>query len=155
MRILGIDPGLNNVGWGIIDKNGSKIVFVASGAIKTSSKESLDKRLLHISENIKQVIEAYTPQTVAIEETYVNVNPKSSLVLGIARGAIILTVASLNVPCSYYEPMLIKKTITGSGKADKEQIQKMVRLLLPTADFATHDAADALAIAFCHSSFCR
>lgn len=151
MRIIGIDPGLNNTGWGIIEKNQNKLSFVASGVIKPDAKSSMAERLHKIDSELEQIITLYNPQTSAIEETFVNKSPASSLKLGMARGAAFLAPARAGIEVAEYSANTIKKSVVGAGHADKNQIQMMVKILLPRADFKTADAADALAIAICHA----
>ena len=153
MLILGIDPALINTGWGVISYKDNNLKYIASGTIKISAKNTLDKRLKNINSELQKILDIYKPDICAIEETFVNKNPVSSLKLGHARGAIILTVAMFGIEITEYPANKIKKTVTGAGKADKEQVQAMIKVLLPTADCKTHDEADALAVAICHSSY--
>jgi crossover junction endodeoxyribonuclease RuvC len=150
-RILGIDPGLRHCGWGVIESVGSALHYVACGAVHPDVKASLPERLSALHDGLQQVIATYTPQEVALEESFVSVNGQSTLKLGQARGAIQLSVALAGLPLAEYAPRLIKKSITGSGSADKTQMQTMVKLLLPHSDAASADAADALALAICHA----
>lgn len=151
-RIIGIDPGLVKTGWGIIDYSGNSFRFVASGLVKPDSDLPLASRLLALSEGISKVLEAYKPEECAIEETFVNKNAMSSLKLGHARGALILTISLAGIPVTEYAATLIKKSVTGVGRAEKNQVGMMVKQLMPTAKFESEDAADALAAAICHSS---
>lgn len=150
-RILGIDPGLRHCGWGIIDKQGSGISYVACGAIHPSPSLSLTERLRILHTALTDVIGKYHPHQAALEETFVSVNGQSTLKLGQARGAIQLTLALAELPVSEYAARLVKKSITGSGSADKHQMQAMVKLLLPHSKADSADAADALALAICHA----
>jgi crossover junction endodeoxyribonuclease RuvC len=150
MLIIGIDPGLIKTGWGIIEKNSNHIKYIASGVIKTSTSKRMEERLLNIYSKIDKIIKTYKPEHFAIEETFVNDNPLTSLKLGQARGVAILTGALNGLPVSEYSANLIKKTITGAGKADKIQVQQMIKYILPISNFETSDEADALAIAICH-----
>jgi crossover junction endodeoxyribonuclease RuvC len=149
MRIIGIDPGLNKIGWAILDKekNGS-INYIASGCITTSSKDEISVRLAHIHNSTHEIINLYSPKTASIEEVFVNSNAKSSLHLGFARGAIIACIGVNKLSLQEFAPNNIKKTLTGAGKADKTQIQKMINLLLPKATFKTEDESDVIAIAY-------
>lgn len=148
--ILGIDPGLGHTGWGIIKKQDNKLSFVDCGVISSKPKDSLAHRLLFIKDGLQEVLNKYNPDQCAIEETFVNKNPLSSLKLGHARGAAILT-CSLNGLNPYeYAATLVKKTIVGAGRAEKSQIAMMVKTLLPKAIITSEDAADALAVAICH-----
>jgi crossover junction endodeoxyribonuclease RuvC len=149
--ILGIDPGLQHTGWGVIEKNGNNLHFIACGVVNSNSKEEMPARLLAISEGLRKVIEIYKPDECAIEETFVNKNPLSSLKLGHARGAAMLTASLAGLNPYEYAATLVKKTIVGVGRAEKAQIVMMVKTLLPKADINSEDAADALAIAICHS----
>jgi len=152
IRILGIDPGLRYTGWGIIDKsNDNKLKFVACGVISTPPTDRISTRLMNISKGIKEIVTEYKPDECAIEETFVNQNPMSSLKLGHARGTIIATLAIAGVPPYEYAATLIKKTVVGAGRAQKQQVQAMVECLLPKAVIKSEDAADALAVAICHT----
>jgi crossover junction endodeoxyribonuclease RuvC len=150
-RILGIDPGLQKTGWGVIVSEGNRLSFLACGTIKTNPLESLSMRLAQISHELEAVIQNWTPDECAIEETFVNKNPASALKLGVARGAAMVTPARLGLAVAEYPANLVKKSIVGSGHAAKEQIGMMVRTLLPAAGTMGADAADALAIAICHA----
>ena len=154
-RILGIDPGLVKTGWGVIDHSGSSLKFVACGLIKPTSTIPLAERLCTLSHGIKRIIEEYNPDDCAIEETFVNKNPISSLKLGHARGALMLTVSLAGINLAEYAATLVKKSITGVGRAEKNQIIMMVKQLMPTAKIDSEDAADALAVAICHSSHAK
>lgn len=151
--ILGIDPGLQHTGWGIIKQNGSALSYVASGVIHTKSSESVALRIKKIHLSLTEVINLYKPTESALEETFVNMNSQSSLKLAHARGAIMLSLSIHNLPVFEYSTRLIKKTVTGSGKADKIQIKQMISLLLPGIQIANEDEADAVATAICHSAF--
>lgn len=151
MRILGLDPGLRHTGWGIIDKNGSAVSFVATGVISADTDLTLAERLAQIHKSLAQVITDYKPQEAAIEETFVNVNPTSTLKLGQARGVAMLTPALYQISVAEYTPNQIKKMIVGVGHAEKKQVDMMVRKMLPTLPLdIPPDSADALAIALCH-----
>lgn len=149
-RVLGIDPGLQCTGWGVVEQDGNKLRFVESGVVKTDSKAPLDERLRTLYEGIKKICDFYQPNEAAIEETFVNKNPGSSLKLGQARGAVLLTLALANLPVQEYAATLVKKSVVGVGRAEKNQIAAMVQILLPGARGVTHDALDALAVALCH-----
>lgn len=151
MRIvLGIDPGLVNVGWGVIAQENNTLKYVASGTIKTSSKETICARLAKISAGIKHVLSEFDPDEIATEESFVSKNGQSTLKLGQARGAIIVTAANAGFEVTEYAPTLVKKSVVGTGRAEKGQIQMMVKMLLPKSDFDSEHSADALAIAICH-----
>ncbi len=151
MRLVGLDPGLRNTGWGVIGVQDNRMAFVADGVIVTDSKLSLAERLVQIQDGLMEIIDLYKPDEAAVEETFVNKNPVSTLKLGQARGISLVVPASRGIPVSEYLPNLVKKTVVGSGHAAKEQIQMMVRTLLPGCQIATADAADALAVAICHA----
>jgi crossover junction endodeoxyribonuclease RuvC len=148
--IIGIDPGLIKTGWGVINKIDNQIKYVASGAIKTDVKMSIADRLRNIYIELTKIMEEYKPVNFAIEETFVNNNPLSSLKLGHARGVAILVGAMNNVPFFEYSPNLIKKSITGVGKANKNQMMAMIKYILPAVNLQTEDEADALSVAICH-----
>jgi crossover junction endodeoxyribonuclease RuvC len=153
MRILGIDPGLNHTGWGIIEQQrGGMLRYIASGTVSTKPKDPLDMRLLALHQEIERVSDAYKPEEAAIEETFVNVNASSTLKLGNARGALILSLAVAGMPVQEYAATLVKKSIVGAGRAEKGQVGMMVKTLLPACDEQGADALDALAIAICHAN---
>ena len=151
MRILGLDPGLRHTGWGLVDKQGSRFVFVAAGVINPDEKLSLANRLSELYDSLKKLIEQWHPDTAAVEETFVNKNPSSTLKLGQARGVVLMTPALFGLNVGEYTPNQIKKTITGVGHAEKNQVDMMVHTLLKTVPSdIPPDAADALAIALTH-----
>jgi len=154
-RIIGIDPGLRYTGWGIIDIKDSKRIHIANGTIATDSKLDLATRLYKLSSELSDIINKYSPNESAIEKTFVNKNPLSSLKLGHARGALIVTLSQHNLLAEEYDATKIKKAITGNGRADKNQISAMVSILLPAIDIDSSDSADALAIALCHANYCE
>lgn len=151
VRIIGIDPGLGRTGWGVIEKEGNCLRFLACGAIKTDAKALLCRRLAEIDGGISSAITAWCPDEAAIEETFVNSNPASALLLGQARGAAIVCAARAGLAVSEYSATLVKKSLTGNGHAAKEQIGMMVGVLLPAAKPSSADEADALAVAICHA----
>jgi len=155
VRILGIDPGLRVTGFGLIDRIGSKLIYVGSGCIKTSINSSatgsLPERLKIILDGIAEVIANYCPQQAAIEKVFVNVNPQSTLLLGQARGAAISGLVLAGLPGAEYTALQIKQAVVGQGKASKDQVQQMVRRLLALPGDPSPDAADALACAICHA----
>ena len=159
IRIIGIDPGLVSTGWGIIESKGSSLSFVGCGTIAPSTKLPLSERLVFLHHALTEIIRAHQPQAAAIEETFVTANGASTLKLGQARGALIVTLAASGLSVAEYATRLVKKAIVGTGTADKNQMGQMVGVLLPAAREALkackHDAADALAIAITHASFCR
>ena len=152
IRIIGIDPGLRRTGWGIIESDGVRLSYVASGHIAPHADAELAYRLREIYEGLVSVIAAHAPREAAVEETFVNENAKATLKLGQARGMALLAPAMKGLRVGEYPPNLIKKTVVGAGHADKKQIQIMVGFLLPKAKFNSADEADALAIAICHAS---
>ena len=151
MRLIGLDPGLRNTGWGIIESSGSRLRYVADGAVHTDSERPLAERLVQLHEGLTAVIAAYRPVAAAVEETFVNKNPTSTLKLGLARGVALLVPALARLAVAEYPANLVKKSVVGAGHAGKEQVQAMVRILLPGCLTETADAADALAVAICHA----
>jgi len=150
MRLLGLDPGLRLTGWGVIDVDGNRLRHLAHGVVKVAADRSLAERLNDLFEGVAAVILAQQPVEAAVEETFVNVNPASTLKLGQARGVVMLAPARAGLPVFEYAANLVKKSVVGTGHADKSQVAMMVGRLLPGAD-ATADAADALAVAICHA----
>ena len=150
VRILGIDPGLRVTGFGILDRNGSKLDYVASGCIRTPDGE-LPARLKSILEGLLEVIALHAPMEVSVEKVFVNVNPQSTLLLGQARGAAICAAVSKDLPVSEYTALQVKQAVVGQGHAAKEQVQEMVKRLLNLGGVPQADAADALACAICHA----
>jgi crossover junction endodeoxyribonuclease RuvC len=146
LRIIGIDPGLKQAGWGVIDRHGSRLVHVANGVV-TPGAGSLGERLARLHAGLVTVIAAHAPDAAAIEKTFVNTDPAGALLLGQARGVALLALAQAGLPVSEYAPNAVKKAVVGSGRAEKGQIAAMVAMLLPGARAAAHDAWDALAIA--------
>ncbi len=151
IRILGIDPGLRNTGWGVIDTEGARLSFVACGTIKPDDKAALSERLRQIHDGLAQVLANFKPDEAAVEETFVNKDARATLKLGQARGVAVLAPALAGLSVAEYAPNLVKKTIVGAGHADKDQIHMMIKVLLPKSDAKTPDAADALAIAITHA----
>ncbi len=151
IRILGIDPGLRNTGWGMIEVLGTRLSFVACGSVHSDGDLHLADRLRQLHEGLTAVVHAQMPHEVAVEETFVNKDARATLKLGQARGIAMLVPSQAGLPVSEYAPNLVKKTIVGAGHAEKDQIHMMVRVLLPRADPRTSDAADALAIALTHA----
>ncbi|GBG02411.1 Crossover junction endodeoxyribonuclease RuvC [Azospira sp. I13] len=151
VRILGIDPGLRCTGFGLIDKQGSQLIYVSSGCIRTDEKTTLPERLAVIYRGIREIVETYAPQQAAVEKVFVNVNPQSTLLLGQARGAAITALVSTDLPVGEYTALQVKQAVVGNGKAAKEQVQHMVRRLLSLPGDPSPDAADALACAIAHA----
>jgi len=151
MRLLGLDPGLRNTGWGIVESVGTRLSHVANGVVKSDPKKSLAERLVELSEGLEEVIAEWQPQSCAVEETFVNKNPTSTLKLGRARGIALLIPARAGLPVAEYTPNHVKKSVVGVGHAAKEQVDAMVQVLLPGVKINGPDAADALAVAICHA----
>lgn len=150
MRILGIDPGLQVTGFGIIDRNGQHLTYVTSGCVRTKPGD-LPERLGVILANLGEIIAEHQPSVVAVEEVFVNVNPKSTLLLGQARGAAICAAVARGLPVAEYTALQVKQSVVGNGHADKQQVQHMVTYLLKLPQAPQADAADALACAICHA----
>jgi crossover junction endodeoxyribonuclease RuvC len=150
MRLIGLDPGLRNTGWGVIEAEGNRLVHIASGVVQSDDTKSLAERLCQLFDGVTAVIAEWRPAEAAVEETFVNKNPTSTLKLGQARGAVLMAPAKLGLPVREYGANHIKKSVVGAGHADKRQVEMMVRRLLP-GSAATADAADALAVAICHA----
>ncbi len=151
VRIIGIDPGLRNTGWGVIEQDGSRLSYVADGAVHSESAKPLAERLLEIHSQLFAILKSFAPDEAAIEETFVNTDARAALKLGQARGVAMLVPAILNIPVAEYAPNQIKKSVVGAGHAEKDQVKHMVKLLLPRARMRTADSTDALAIAICHA----
>ena len=150
MRILGIDPGLRVTGFGVLDKDGQRLNYVASGCIKTPDGE-LPERLKVILQSLSEVIALHQPQQAAVEKVFVNVNPQSTLLLGQARGAAICAAVLAALPVAEYTALQVKQAVVGNGHANKEQVQEMVKRLLKLSGSPSPDAADALACAIAHA----
>ncbi len=155
MIILGLDPGLQKTGWGLIGTEGSALRFLASGLIKTNPKDPMGVRLSALHRGLIDVIEKHRPDTAALEETFVNKNPASALKLGQARGVILAIPGLYGIEVAEYAANKVKKSIVGTGHADKNQIGMMVKALLPTCGQIGEDEADALAVAICHAHYQR
>jgi crossover junction endodeoxyribonuclease RuvC len=151
MRLIGLDPGLRHTGWGIIECAGSHLRYVADGALHPDPALGLAERLAALHKGLTAIIERHRPDAAAVEETFVNKNPSSTLKLGLARGVALLAPALAGLPVSEYPANLIKKSVVGVGHAEKAQVQMMVRRLLPGAALESADSADALAVAICHA----
>lgn len=151
MRVLGLDPGLRVTGWGIVDSDGSRLRHVADGVVKSDDKLSLAERLAQLHEGVRAIIAEWKPDEAAVEETFVNKNPESTLKLGQARGAVLLAPALAGLRVGEYAPAAVKQAVVGTGRAQKEQVGMMVRTLLPGCLVKSPDAADALAVAICHT----
>lgn len=152
MIILGIDPGLRTTGFGVIEKQGQRLRYIASGTIKTGTEGALPPRLKIILAGIGEVVATYRPACAAIEKVFVNVNPQSTLLLGAARGAAITALVGADLDVAEYTPAEVKQAVVGTGKAVKAQVQAMVARLLKLPGLPGSDAADALGIAICHAN---
>jgi crossover junction endodeoxyribonuclease RuvC len=152
IRIIGIDPGLRRTGWGIVEADGVRLAYVASGLITSTGEDDLAYRLRAIYLGLMRVLADYKPLEAAIEETFVNKDARATLKLGQARGMALLAPAQQGLRVAEYPPNVIKKTVTGTGHGEKRQIAAMIGFLLPKAKFDSADEADALAIAICHAS---
>jgi crossover junction endodeoxyribonuclease RuvC len=151
MIILGIDPGLRTTGFGVIEKHGQRLRYIASGTIKTGTEGALPPRLKIILAGVSEVVATYKPACAAIERVFVNVNPQSTLLLGAARGAAIAALVGADLDVGEYTPAEVKQAVVGSGKAVKAQVQEMVARLLKLPGLPGSDAADALGVAICHA----
>jgi crossover junction endodeoxyribonuclease RuvC len=151
MRLLGIDPGLLHTGWGVIEVDGNRLSHVANGIIHPPAGAAMAERLKVILDGLAEVLEHHRPDAAAVEETFVNKNPDTTLKLGLARGAALLAPAIAGIEVHEYATRLVKKSVVGTGRADKGQVGMMVAVLLPGAKVAGEDAADALAVALCHA----
>ena len=151
MRLLGLDPGLRRTGWGVIQVDGNALAFVAAGTVCSDDSLDLAGRLAQLHRGVVEVIGTWTPAQAAVEETFVNKNPLSTLKLGQARGAVMLAASLSGLPVAEYTPNAVKKAVVGTGHAAKEQVEAMVRMLLGGIKTQGADAADALAVAICHA----
>jgi crossover junction endodeoxyribonuclease RuvC len=150
-RLLGLDPGLRNTGWGVLDSEANRLCWVADGTVASDEHLPLSDRLAQLHRGVLAVIDRYRPDEAAIEETFVNRNPSSTLKLGQARGAVLAAVGLVGLKVAEYAPLLVKKSVVGSGQAAKQQVGMMVRRLLAGCQATTVDSADALAVAICHA----
>ncbi len=149
MRIIGIDPGLTNTGWAIVEQYGNNAVqYINSGTIKSKAGPHISSRLYNIFTELDNIMTIYQPHAASIEEVFVNVNSKTSLMLGFARGSILACLGKHNTEVAEFAPNKVKKTIVGHGKAHKEQLQKMLQFVIPNAKFNSADEADAIAIGY-------
>lgn len=150
MRVMGLDPGLRALGWGVIDVSGSKLSHVANGVCKTGNGD-LGGRLVSLFDQLTEIWALYLPDTAAVEQTFVNKDGAGTLKLGQARGIAMLVPARAGIVVGEYAPNAVKKAVVGVGHADKRQVEHMVRMQLPGIEIAGPDAADALAVAICHA----
>jgi len=151
IRILGIDPGLRRTGWGVVEIAGNALTYIACGSVAPEPDQEMAVRLAELHEGLSAVLARYRPEEAAIEETFVNADPRAALKLGQARGVALLVPAQAGLPVAEYAPNLVKKSIVGAGRGEKGQVRMMVKVLLPKANPATEDAADALAVAITHA----
>jgi crossover junction endodeoxyribonuclease RuvC len=149
--ILGLDPGLGTTGWGLIRADGNRLAHLANGQIKTDAAAALPRRLSTLADQLEALIRDQSPEAAAVEEVFVNKNPQSTLKLGQARGVVIMTAARSGLDVGEYAARLVKKAVVGNGNAEKAQVHAMVSRLLPGAQIAGPDAADALAVAITHA----
>ena len=153
MRILGLDPSLSSTGWGIIEIENNRVKYIADGFIPTDAKAPIEERLQQINKTLCEVIEIYKPDEASIEQVFLNSNPTSTIKLGMARGVVIMTPAQYGISVTEYEPTKVKKAVVGVGRAEKNQVATMVKILLPGCHPKNNDSADALAIALCHFQY--
>lgn len=151
VRIIGIDPGLRNTGWGVIEVEGTRLSYIADGSVHSDADAPLATRLVQIHTQLVDVLERFAPDEAAIEETFVNKDARATLKLGQARGAAMLAPALAGISVAEYAPNVVKKSVVGAGHAEKDQVKHMVKVLLPRAELNTADSTDALAIAICHA----
>lgn len=151
VRIIGIDPGLRRTGWGVIEAEGNRLIYVACGSVEPPDDLPLSRRLLAIHEGLAAVLSDHKPSEAAVEQTFVNKDGVATLKLGQARGVAMLAPAMFGISVAEYAPNQVKKTVVGAGHADKQQIAMMLKILLPKAEPPSADAADALAIAITHA----
>jgi crossover junction endodeoxyribonuclease RuvC len=151
MRVIGLDPGLGVTGWGVIEAERGSLRHVADGIVRTDARASLAERLVHLAGSLEEVIGRFRPDEAAVEETFLNRNPVSTLKLGQARGIALLVPCRAGLPVTEYLPNLVKKTVVGAGHAAKDQVRVMIGHLLAGAQVSSLDAADALAVAICHA----
>jgi crossover junction endodeoxyribonuclease RuvC len=151
IRILGIDPGLRRTGWGVVEIAGNRLAFIGCGSVTSNDRDSIAMRLLAIHDGLMRILDEFRPDEAAVEATFVNKGAQATLKLGQARGIAMVVPAKAGVPVAEYAPNVVKKSIVGAGHGDKVQVRMMIGVLLPKADPATHDAADALAIAVTHA----
>lgn len=151
IRILGIDPGLRRTGWGVIESDGNRLVYIGCGSVEPPDSLPLAERLLAIHAGLMKVLDAFAPAEAAVEQTFVNKDGVATLKLGQARGVAMLAPAMAGILVAEYAPNQVKKTVVGAGHADKAQVQMMLKILLPKAELTSADAADALAVAITHA----
>ena len=150
MRILGLDPGLRHTGWGVVEAEGSRLRYIACGAVNPRTDGAMAERLKDLHDALTEVLNEFRPEEAAVEETFLNKNPGSTLKLGHARGVVLLAPALFGLSVAEYSAKSVKQAVVGTGNATKDQIGMMVRTLLPGCNPPSDDAADALAVAICH-----
>lgn len=150
IRVIGLDPGLRRTGWGVIEAAGNRLIHIADGTVTSDSDRPIAARLKMLHDGLTEVVAAHAPAEAAVEETFVNRNPDSTLKLGLARGVVLLVPALAGLAVAEYPANLVKKSVVGAGHAGKEQVAAMVKRLLPGCLPTGPDAADALAVAICH-----
>ena len=151
VRLLGLDPGLQHTGWGVVESTGNRLRHIADGVVSTTADLPLAERLCQLHRALNALMEIWKPDEAAVEHTYVNKNPGAALKLGQARGVVLLAPALAGLPVAEYQAMEVKRAVVGTGHADKIQVADMVRRLLPGATMKRADASDALAVAICHA----
>ncbi|MCG7360946.1 crossover junction endodeoxyribonuclease RuvC [Roseomonas sp. ACRSG] len=151
VRLLGLDPGLQHTGWGVVESTGNRLRHIADGVVSTTADLPLAERLCQLHRALNALMEIWKPDEAAVEHTYVNKNPGAALKLGQARGVVLLAPALAGLPVAEYQAMEVKRAVVGTGHADKIQVADMVRRLLPGATLKRADASDALAVAICHA----
>lgn len=149
MLAIGIDPGTIRTGFGVVQKKGRRLIRIGSGVIRTTNKAPMEQRLLEIHEQLDQVLTMYGPEVAAVEDIFFSKNAASALKLGQARGAIIVTLARRSIPIVSYPPTLVKRSVVGTGRADKGQVSMIVKTVLGMEQIPQEDEGDALAIAIC------
>lgn len=152
MIVIGIDPGTARTGYGIVRRQGSKLVHLGSGEIKTGASNTIEQKLLVIHNSLEEILTIYAPTGAAVEDVFFAKNARSALKLGHARGAILLTLAKRNLEVASYPPALVKRAIVGAGRAEKDQVRKVVQAILSLSKLPGQDEADALAVAICHAN---
>lgn len=153
MRIVGVDCGTEKTGFGVIDTDGRSHKLISAGVVRTKTSESLDLRLKQIARELRSVVESFAPEVMAVEEVFHAVNTKSALKLAHVRGVALLVAAEAGLPVGEYSPLEVKMSVVGYGRAEKQQVQMMVRSLLGAVqEFETYDVTDALAVAICHGT---
>lgn len=152
-RILGLDPGLRTTGWGVIESHGNRLIYIAHGTVTSRATDELGQRIRSLYQGLTTIIDQYQPHEAAVEETFVNKNPASTLKLGMARGVVLLAPANAGLAVGEYSANRVKKSVVGVGHADKTQVALMVQRLLSGCVPVDNDAADALAVAICHAHY--